>query len=88
MTPARCTRLGLPTGGDVIRAWVEPLAWWGARLRAAIAVARPGNVWARGRVRRLEIQEAAARGVSVTRLREMARERLAMAVEAQGKDPL
>lgn len=37
MTPARCTRLGLPTGGDVIRAWVEPLAWWGARLRAAVA---------------------------------------------------
>ena len=33
-----------------------------ARMGAAIAVARPGNVWARGRVRRLEIQEAAARG--------------------------
>lgn len=52
MTPARCTRLGLPTGGDVIRAWVEPLAWWGARLPAAIAVVRPGNAWARGRARR------------------------------------
>jgi hypothetical protein len=37
---------------------------------------------------RLERQEAAARGVSVARLREVARERLALAVEAQGKDPL
>ena len=52
MTPARYTRLGLPTGGDVIRAWVAPLSWWGARLPAAIAVARPGNAWTRGRARR------------------------------------
>lgn len=37
---------------------------------------------------RLERQEAAARGVSVARLREVARGRLALAVEAQGKDPL
>ena len=36
MTPARCTRLGLPTGGAVIAAWVNPIAWWGARLRAAV----------------------------------------------------
>ncbi len=36
----------------------------------------------------LERAEAAARGVSVARLREVARERLARAVEAQGKDPL
>lgn len=52
MTPARCTRLCLPTGGDVVRAWVEPLAWWGARLPAAITAVRPGNRWARGRARR------------------------------------
>jgi len=39
---------------------------------------------------RLERQEAAARGVSVARLREVARERLGecVAAEAQGKDPL
>ncbi len=37
---------------------------------------------------RLERQETAARGVSVARLREVAMERLALAVEAQGKDPL
>lgn len=52
MTPARCTRLGLPTGGDVIRTWVEPLSWWGARLPAAIAAAHPKNTWSRGRARR------------------------------------
>lgn len=37
---------------------------------------------------RLERQEAAARGVSVARLREVARDGLARVVEAQGKDPL
>lgn len=37
---------------------------------------------------RLERAEARARGVSVARLREVAMERLALAVEAQGKDPL
>lgn len=39
---------------------------------------------------RLERQEAAARGVSVARLREVARERLGecVAAEARGKDPL
>ena len=49
---ARCSRLGLPTGGDVIRAWVAPLSWWGARLRAVIAAARPTNTWSRARARR------------------------------------
>lgn len=39
-------------------------------------------------VRHLLAREAAARGVSVARLREVARERLAGCVEAQGKDPL
>ena len=39
-------------------------------------------------VRHLIAREAAARGVSVARLREVARERLAGCVEAQGKDPL
>lgn len=43
-------RYGLPTGGDVIRAWVEPLAWWGARLRAVVEGS--GNAWARGRAGR------------------------------------
>lgn len=37
---------------------------------------------------RLERHEAAARGVSVARLREVARERLADVVAAHGKDPL
>lgn len=50
MTPARCTRLGLSTGSDVIRAWVAPLAWWGARLRAVVE--GRGNAWARGMARR------------------------------------
>lgn len=39
-------------------------------------------------IRHLLALEAAARGVSVARLREVARERLAGCVEAQGKDPL
>ncbi len=39
-------------------------------------------------VRHLLAREAASRGVSVARLREVAREALARAVEAQGKDPL
>ena len=37
---------------------------------------------------RLERQEAAARGASVARLREVARERLGECVAVQGKDPL
>ena len=37
---------------------------------------------------RLERQEAAARGVSVARLREVARERFGECVAEQGKDPL
>jgi hypothetical protein len=40
------------------------------------------------RVERMERREAASRGVSVARLREVARERLAAVVAAQGKDPL
>jgi len=39
-------------------------------------------------IRRMLAREAAAWGVSVARLREVARERLAGVVEAQGKDPL
>ena len=50
-SPATACRLGLPTGGGVIRAWVEPLAWWGARLPAAIATTHPKNTWSRGRAR-------------------------------------
>lgn len=50
MTAARCTRLGLPTGGDVILAWVAPLGYYGARLADAIGVARPGNRWSRTRL--------------------------------------
>lgn len=35
---ARCTPLGVPApgSGDVIRAWVAPLSWWGTRLRAVV----------------------------------------------------
>ena len=44
-------RRTLPTGGDVIRAWVAPLSWWGARLRAVVE--GRGNAWpARGRAGR------------------------------------
>lgn len=39
-------------------------------------------------VRHLLTREAASRGVSVARLREVAREALGRCVEAQGKDPL
>jgi hypothetical protein len=42
-------RHDLPRGGDVIVAWVNPLAWWGARIAAAIATAKPASSWCRGR---------------------------------------
>lgn len=49
---ARCNQLGVPALGsaDAIRAWVEPLRYYGARLADAIGVARPENVWARVRL--------------------------------------
>ena len=49
---ARCNQLGVPASGsaDAIRAWVEPLGFYGARLGQAIAQARPGNLWARARL--------------------------------------
>jgi len=46
------SRLGLPTGGAVIAAWVNPCAWWWSRLAAAIGAARPENQLERGRARR------------------------------------
>lgn len=52
MTTARCTRLGLPTGGDVITAWVNPTAWWSTRLAAAVA--GHGRDLLRGRARRFQ----------------------------------
>lgn len=50
-TPDAC-RLDLPRDGAAIRAWLDPMAVWGARLRAAIATTRPTNTWSRGRARR------------------------------------
>ena len=48
----RCNQLGVPASGsaDAIRAWVEPLRYYGTRLAAAIGGVRPGNVWARARL--------------------------------------
>lgn len=48
--PPTACRLGLPVDGAAVRAWLNPLAVWGARLRA-VAEGR-GNAWARGRARR------------------------------------
>jgi hypothetical protein len=45
-------------------------------------------IWTNREVRQMAIEEAACRGVSVARLREVARERLAGVVAEQGKDPL
>ena len=44
-------RVGLPTDGAAVRAWVAPMgSEWGRRLRAAIEGS--GNAWTRGRARR------------------------------------
>ena len=49
-----CADTGLPRPGvEALRAWIDTLAWWdrAGRVGAAIAVARPGNTWTRGRAR-------------------------------------
>lgn len=70
------------TGADWLpfAPFMDAKSWGGRRSAEAI--------WTNREARQMEINEAAARGVSVARLREVARERLAGVVEAQGKDPL
>lgn len=46
---AAALALGLPVDGAAIVAWVNPLAFWGARVAGAIACR--GNAWTSGRVR-------------------------------------
>ena len=35
--PATACRYGLPTDGAAVRAWLDPMGVWGARLAAAVA---------------------------------------------------
>ncbi len=51
-SPAVACRLGLPTGAEAVRVWIDPVRQLGGRLADAIAKVRPGNAWTRGMARR------------------------------------